>query len=60
MSLKLILILLTLSIIGAFVTYYLAKKYNNKKILIPTYVFIGLSIVWLICLTLEFVVVGGI
>ena len=60
MSLKLILILLTLSIIGAFVTYYLAKKYNNKKILIPTYVFIGLSIAWLICLTLEFVVVGGI
>ena len=60
MSLKLILILMALSIIGAFVTYYLAKKYNNKKILIPTYVFIGLSIVWLICLTLEFVIVGGI
>ena len=60
MSLKLILILIVISLVGFFVTYFLAKKYNNKKILIPTYVFFGLTIIFLVCFTLELIVVGGI
>jgi len=60
MSLKLDLLLLFLFIIGVVVSYVLAKKYQNKKLLIPAYVFFGLAIAALIYATLDIIIVGGI
>ncbi len=60
MSLKVILILCVLFIIGFIVTYVLAKKYNNKKILILTYVFFGLILLTIIYAMLDIIIVGGV
>ena len=59
MSLKLDLLLMFLFVIGACVTYFLAKKYQNKKILIPTYVFFGLILLTIIYAVLDIIMVGG-
>ena len=60
MNKKLVLALIIVFIIGAIVTYFLAKKHNNKKLLIPTYVCIGLTLVGLIYIILDLIIVGGI
>jgi len=60
MSLKLDLFLMFLFIISAITSYFLAKKYNNKKILIVTYIFLFLVLVTLIYATLDIIIVGGI
>ncbi len=60
MKLKLALACLFLFIIGAFVTCFLAKKHQNKKILIATYILLGLSLISLIYIMLDLIIVGGI
>ncbi len=60
MKLKLALACLFLFIIGAFVTCFLAKKPQNKKILIATYILLGLSLISLIYIMLDLIIVGGI
>ncbi len=60
MSLKLDILLMLIFIVGAFVTYYLAKKYQNKKLLIPTYIFFGLILLTIIYAVLDIIIVGGI
>ena len=59
MSLKLDLLLMILFIIGAIVSYYFAKKKQNKKILILTYVFLGLIFLTIIYAILDIIIVGG-
>ena len=59
MNLKLDLLLMFLSIVGFFVSYWLAKKYHNKKIMIPTYIFFGLLIITIIYALLDITLVGG-
>lgn len=59
MSLKLDLLLMFLFIIGAIVSYYFAKKKQNKKILILTYVFLGLIFLTIIYAILDIIIVGG-
>jgi len=60
MSLKLDLLLMVIFFIGAIVTYFLAKKYHNKKFLIGTYIFLALILIGLIYALLDLIIVGGI
>lgn len=59
MKMKLVLAFMVLFIICAFVSYFLAKKYQNKKILIATYISLGLVLACLICIMLDLIIVGG-
>jgi uncharacterized membrane protein YoaK (UPF0700 family) len=60
MGLKLDLVLMFLFIVGTIISYFLAKKYQNKKLLIVTYVFLFLILCSLIYAILDIIVVGGI
>ena len=60
MSLKLDFILIIIFIICAIVSYILANKYRNKKMLIPTYIFLFLILAVLVYATLDIIIVGGI
>ena len=60
MSLKLDLILMFVFIIGVIASYFLAKKYNNKKILIATYIFLVLILLSIIYAMLDLIIVGGV
>ena len=60
MKLKLAIAFMILFIIGAFVSYFLAKKHQNKKILIATYILLGLTLISLIFIMLDLIIVGGI
>ena len=59
MSSKVKLIIIFVLFILMIISYLLAKKYKNKKILISTYVLFGFLIIMIIYLLLGLIIVGG-
>lgn len=59
MSLKVKLIIIFVLFILMIISYLLAKKYKNKKILISTYVLFGFLTIMIIYLLLGLIIVGG-
>lgn len=60
MSLKISILILFLTALISFISYEIAKKKQNKRLLIITYTFITLFLIALVYLTLDLVIVGGI
>lgn len=59
MNLKVKLIIIFVLFILMIISYLLARKYKNKKILISTYILFGLLIIMIIYLLLGLIIVGG-
>lgn len=60
MSIGIVILFLVISVVGAFVSYYYARKNRNKQFLIITYISISVFIITLVYLTLDLIIVGGI